>query len=209
MTEPAAPQIETLFATRLYRADLDGMEGLNDELAACCRSAAEDDAAGRKWSARNGYTGYTSYSSLDDLPWRFPAFKSLKAHLDRHARAFAKLQEWNLGSKKLELDNLWINVLDPGGFHGSHIHPNSVISGTYYVDIPDGASSIRFEDPRLALMMASPPRKPKAARDMQPSIPIAPRAGTVLMWESWLRHEVTLNQADAERISVSFNYAWR
>lgn len=209
MTEPTAPQIDTLFATRLYRAELDGIGALNDELAACCRSAAEDDAAGQKWSAKNLYTGYTSYSSLDDLPWRFPAVKTLKAHLDRHAKAFAKLQEWNLGDKKLELDSLWINVLDPGGFHGSHIHPNSVISGTYYVEIPDGASSIRFEDPRLPLMMAAPPRKPKAARELQASIPVAPRAGTLLMWESWLRHEVSLNQADSERISISFNYAWR
>jgi uncharacterized protein (TIGR02466 family) len=28
------------------------------------------------------------------------------------------------------------------------------------------------------------------------------------MWESWLRHEVPLNQAEEDRISVSFNYAW-
>lgn len=209
MTEPTAPIIETLFATRIYRADLDGMEVLNTELAACCRSAAEDDSAGQKWSEKNGYTGYTSYSSLDDLPWRFPAVKTLKSMLDKHAKNFAKIQEWALGDKKLELDNIWINVLDPGGFHGSHIHPNSVISGTYYVEIPDGASSIRYEDPRLPLMMAAPPRKPKAARELQSSIPFAPRAGTLLMWESWLRHEVTLNQAESERISISFNYAWR
>jgi len=32
-------------------------------------------------------------------------------------------------------------------------------------------------------------------------------AGTVLIWESWLRHEVPANAAKAERISVSFNYA--
>lgn len=209
MTDTNAPLIETLFATRLYRADLVGMEVLNQELAACCRSAADDDTAGQKWSEKNGYPGYTSYSSLDDLPWRFPAVKTLKAHLDRHAKAFAKVQEWNLGERKLELDSLWINVLDPGGFHGSHLHPNSVISGTYYVDIPEGASAIRFEDPRLAMMMAAPPRKPKAGREFQTSIPVAPTAGTLLMWESWLRHEVPLNQADSERISISFNYAWR
>ena len=36
-----------------------------------------------------------------------------------------------------------------------------------------------------------------------------PRPGLLLMWESWLRHEVPLNEAESERISVSFNYAWR
>ena len=34
-------------------------------------------------------------------------------------------------------------------------------------------------------------------------------SGTVLLWESWLRHEVPLNQSAEERISVSFNYRWR
>lgn len=207
--QAAAPALETLFATRIYRALLAEMLPLNDELAACCRSAAEDDAAGQKWSAKNGYPGYTSYSSLDDLPWRFPAVKTLKTQLDKHAKAYAKLQEWNLGDRKLELDSLWINVLDPGGFHGSHLHPNSVISGTYYVEIPEGASALRFEDPRLGLMMAAPPRKPKAPRDMQPFVPMQPTPGTLLLWESWLRHEVVLNQAESERISISFNYAWR
>jgi uncharacterized protein (TIGR02466 family) len=34
------------------------------------------------------------------------------------------------------------------------------------------------------------------------------RAGRVVLFESWLRHEVPPNQARGERVSVSFNYAW-
>jgi len=41
----------------------------------------------------------------------------------------------------------------------------------------------------------------------QPFVYLAPQAGTVLMWESRLRHEVPMNAAKADRISVSFNYA--
>jgi uncharacterized protein (TIGR02466 family) len=36
-----------------------------------------------------------------------------------------------------------------------------------------------------------------------------PVPGTVLLWESWLRHEVPLNEAESERISISFNYSWQ
>jgi uncharacterized protein (TIGR02466 family) len=32
--------------------------------------------------------------------------------------------------------------------------------------------------------------------------------GDVLLWESWLRHEVPMNMSEEERISVSFNYGW-
>ena len=35
-----------------------------------------------------------------------------------------------------------------------------------------------------------------------------PLPGEVFLWESWLRHEVPVNMADDDRISVSFNYGW-
>ena len=58
-------------------------------------------------------------------------------------------------------------------------------------------------------MMAAPPRKAKAKPENRQFAYVAPRAGTVLLWESWLRHEVPVNEAESERISISFNYAWR
>ena len=201
---------EAFFVTRIYRADL-GTKAprLNDELEAACLSIAEDDTAGQRWCRKHGYPGYTSYASLNDLPWRVPVFGELKKALDAHVATFAKELEFELGKTKLALDSLWINVLPEGGVHTSHIHPHSVISGTYYVTIPEGASAIKFEDPRLAFMMAAPSKKPKARPDNRPFVYIAPTPGTVLLWESWLRHEVPLNEAESERISISFNYAWK
>ena len=136
-------------------------------------------------------------------------FGELKQALDKHVAAFAKELEYDLGQGKLQLDSLWINVLPPGGVHTSHIHPHSVVSGTYYVTIPDGASALKLEDPRLGFMLAAPPRKKKAKPENRQFAYIAPNPGTVLLWESWLRHEVPLNEAESERISVSFNYGWR
>ena len=56
-------------------------------------------------------------------------------------------------------------------------------------------------------MMAAPPRKNRAARDNQTFVYLDPKGGTLLLWESWLRHEVPLNRATGDRISISFNYA--
>ena len=203
--------IDTLFVTRIYRAELAGAKAtqLNDDIETACLSIAEDDAAGRRWCAKNGYPGYTSYASLNDLPWRVPVFGDLVKALDTHVAAFAKQLDFDLGTSKLTLDSLWINVLPPGGIHSSHIHPHSVISGTYYVTIPERASAIKFEDPRLGLMMAAPPRTKRARADNRPFAYVQPTPRTVILWESWLRHEVPLNEADSERISVSFNYRWR
>jgi len=203
-------QIESLFATRLYRAHLSEFPKAPQagELETACWSIAEDDEAGQDWCEENGYPGYTSYASLDDLPWRFPVFKDLAKVLDKHAAAFARDLAFDLDGKKLSLDALWINILPTGGIHTSHIHPHSVISGTTYVAMPAGASALKLEDPRSAMMMAAPIRKAKARRELRSFIYVAPKAGDVVLWESWLRHEVPMNMSDEDRISVSFNYGW-
>jgi uncharacterized protein (TIGR02466 family) len=208
----AAPksQIESLFATRLYRADLSAYAPKidADELAASCYAIAEDDEAGQQWCEENDYPGYTSYASLTDLPWRFPIFKDIVKALDKHIAAFAKDLEFDLGAGKLVLEDIWINILPEGGTHASHIHPHSVISGTTYVAMPEGASALKLEDPRLAMMMAAPTRIKSARRELQPFIYVKPEIGEVLLWESWLRHEVPMNLSEDDRISVSFNYKW-
>ena len=203
-------QIESLFVTRLYSAELSelGKAIDADELEASCLSIAQDDVAGQEWCEENDFPGYTSYASLADLGWRFPIFKELVKVLDKHVAAFVKDLDFDLGDKKIKLDSLWINILPTGGVHTSHLHPHSVISGTTYVAMPEGASAIKFEDPRMAMMMAAPPRKTKARQELRNFIYVAPKVGEVLLWESWLRHEVPINMADEERISVSFNYGW-
>ncbi len=203
-------QIESLFTTRLYHAALNelGAPIDKDELHASCLSIAEDDAAGQAWSEANNYPGYTSYASLSDLPWRFPIFADLVTVLDLHVAAFVEDLEFDLDGKALRLEDLWINILPPGGTHASHLHPHSVISGTTYVAMPEGASALKLEDPRSARMMAAPARRKDARRELQAFVYLEPQVGDILLWESWLRHEVPLNMADEERISVSFNYAW-
>lgn len=204
----AMSQTLSLFATRIHRAAFSKSGALNEDIVAAALSFAEDDGLGRRWSEDNAYPGYTSYGSLTDLPTRASCFAALKKLLDAEAAKFARVVHFDLGGGKLKLDNLWINILDPGGFHSGHIHPHSIISGTYYAQVPDGAASLKFEDPRLPMMMAAPTRTEDAPQDLRNFVYLAPEPGMMLMWESWLRHEVVLNDSEDPRISVSFNYRW-
>ena len=206
------PNLRPLFVTQVYQDSLAGERGFsafNAELEDACHMLAQEDAAGRAWCKTNGYGGYTSYASLDDLPTRVSCFGALKTKLDRHAGAFAKALSLDLGAGRLRLDSLWVNVLKPGAAHTSHIHPHSVISGTIYVATPPGASALKLEDPRLAMMMAAPPRTADAPETARSFVYLTPEPGTILMWESWLRHEVPVNRAKQARVSISFNYGWR
>ena len=204
--------LRSLFVTRIYEASLAGDRGFADfnaELEDMVRMLAEEDLAGRAWCKEHRYSGYTSYASLDDLPQRATVFADLKRKLDRHVAVYAKDLSLDLGAGRLKLDSLWVNVLKPGATHSSHIHPHSVISGTVYVATPPGASALKLEDPRLAMMMAAPPRLEDAPEDARAFVYLTPEPGTLLMWESWLRHEVPPNGAKKDRISISFNYGWR
>ena len=188
----------SLFATQLYEAEI-AEESLLSDLAHSIRTLAQDDEAGQRWSKEHRYSGYTSYASLNDLPKRDPVFADLAKLLTRHAAKFAKDCAFDL-ARKPGLDSLWVNLLKSGGQHSGHIHPHSILSGTLYVEVPAGSGAIRFEDPRLPLMMAAPPRA-------ETFVTVQPRPGVMLMWESWLRHEVLAGAGKGERLSISFNFA--
>ena len=191
-----------LFPTLLNESEIGS--GLLPALAHSIRTLAADDEAGRRWSREHLYPGYTSYASLDDLTRRDPAFADLAKILTRQARSFARELAWETRPK---LDSLWVNLLKTSGNHCGHIHPQSILSGTLYVEVPAGSGAIRFEDPRLGLMMAAPTRASDAPEELRPFVTIQPRPGQVLMWESWLRHEVLAGTGRGERLSISFNFA--
>ena len=190
--------VRSLFATNLYEAELND-EALLADLTHSIRTLATDDAAGQRWSREHRYAGYTSYASLNDLPRRDPAFAELAKALVRHAAKFAQECAFDL-NRKPRLDSLWVNLLKAGGHHSGHVHPHSIISGTLYVEVPKGSGAIRFEDPRLPLMMAAPSRA-------DTFVTVQPRPGLLLLWESWLRHEVIAGSGRGERLSISFNFA--
>lgn len=195
-----------LFTSHLQQTKLSRGALLEDLLDACWM-IEDGDQAGHDWCEREGYPGYTSYASLDDLPVRAPAFADLIKQLDGFAHHFAEARFWDLGTARLNCDSLWINILGEGGTHSGHIHPNSVISGTCYIAMPSGAGRIKFEDPRLGMMMAAPPLKKDAPEDSARFAYLTPEPGDVLMWESWLRHEVLASRTEEPRISISFNYS--
>ncbi|MEZ5946079.1 MAG: TIGR02466 family protein [Hyphomonas sp.] len=196
----------SLFPTLVKEASL-GTDSLRAGLESACWLLEEEDVAGNEWCDAEGYDGYTSYASLDDLPERFPEFAELKKLLDRQAAEFARELHWDLEGFRLKLDAIWVNILGEGGSHSNHIHPGSVISGTYYVSVPEGAGTLKLEDPRLSKLMAAPQLTDETPEAMRRFIYLAPQEGHAFFWESWLRHEVMPNRSEEPRVSISFNYA--
>jgi uncharacterized protein (TIGR02466 family) len=199
-----------LFPTLVYEARLPaaGWRAFNQRLLHECLQTREDDIAGQRWSAARYPGGYTSYGSLCRMHTLSPTFAALERKLRRHVRAYARALELDLEGRELAITDSWINIMPRLVVHSLHLHPLSTISGTYYVQTPRGAPGIKFEDPRLDRFMAAPPRKPDCRPEHQPWVTVPASAGKLVLFESWLRHEVPPNPVVAERISISFNYGW-
>jgi uncharacterized protein (TIGR02466 family) len=196
------------FPTLIYCEPLQkrGLASLNADLAEECRQLRDFDTAGRKWSEKNYPGGYTSYASMDELHRFSSGFEALERTIRRHVMAYSKALEFDLKGREIRMTDCWVNIMPPTAAHSLHLHPLAFVSGTYYVATPKGCPGLKFEDPRLDRFMAAPPKKADARQ--RPHLTYPAEAGNLILFESWLRHEVTANRVDGERISISFNYNW-
>lgn len=200
----------SFFPTRIWAATLPAgrADALNERLLRECRQLALDDLAGRRWSRRNYPGGFTSYASAHRMHELSPTFARLARWIDGQVRRLVAELEFDLGGKPLCMTDCWVNVMPRGVTHGLHLHPLSVVSGTYYVRVPRGAPGLKFEDPRLERYMGAPPRTADAGERNRAWVTMPAAPGSLLLFESWLRHEVVSNQSAGERVSISFNYGW-
>jgi uncharacterized protein (TIGR02466 family) len=204
--------IQAWFPTFLYRSPLVRAAAagrtLNRELLAECYQIRDHDDAGRRWSAKNYPGGFTSYGSMCRLHKMSSTFMDLERHVNRHVRRFAKHLDFDLEGRELAMTDCWVNIMPKFTVHSLHLHPLSTLSGTYYVKTPAGCSALKFEDPRLSKFMAAPPRKAEPRPGNRTFVSYPAKAGNVVLFESWIRHEVAANRVEAERVSISFNYSW-
>lgn len=202
--------IHTLFPSFVYESPLTpkSVKKMNQEIVTEAFQFKKMDHEGRLWSEQNYPRGYTSYGSIDNIHKISSTFEGLEKMIRRHVFKYARFLEMDINPKQLQMSSCWINIMPPSVTHTMHIHPLSVISGTYYVQTPKNCSAIKFEDPRMDQFMATPPRKSSAQLKNQRFFKVQPKAGSVVLFESWMRHEVPPNQAAEDRISISFNYDW-
>lgn len=135
-----------------------------------------------------------------------PNFEEFEKALMPFVNEFVKASAWDLGGNKLKMTTCWVNYMGYGTHHTMHTHPHSVLSGVWYVSLPDKSSAFKIEDPRHGYMMAAPVRKANCPERLKPFIELKPREGDFYLFESWMRHEVPVNLSRKPRLSVSFNF---
>ena len=101
----------------------------------------------------------------------------------------------------------WVNCSWGGAHNSAHVHPGSELSGVLYVQVPEDSGVIVFRDPRPQCEMTQlGPKLGPTGHNLMPRHPVAPEAGTLLLFPSWLMHQVEPgNNESTPRIAISFN----
>lgn len=192
--ENAAPEVIRLFPTFVWRRQLEQriFVPLNRNILAKLDELmvpAVEEQPPSAWQSR---------PSLHELP----EFRALTAHIE--AEVGDVLAFLKISGATIRITGCWANVLAPGAAHVMHSHPNNFLSGVYYVQVPRGAGTINFHDPRPQTAIIRPPVTALTAYNTDQTV-VAVNDGTLLVFPAWLPHSVSPNTSGQRRVSISFN----
>lgn len=185
------------FPTPIWHFILDDYQQLNERLLQEIKAEQQRDRTGEKWS---NILGWHSVSNLHQRA-SFAEFNSI---IGANLIEVATCLHWDLQKFSLELKSCWAIVNGKLASNSVHNHPNSILSGVYYLQAPENSGVISFSDPRSAAQMLVPPLTEYSPWTL-PKISYQPQAGTMLLFPSWLLHGVEMNMSGEPRISLSFN----
>jgi uncharacterized protein (TIGR02466 family) len=191
----APPELRShdLFPTRIWQAHLDALEPffgqwVQDVLA---MRAADPEPAGR--TVRRGW------NSKDMSVLERPGFAALRGAI--RAACASALAEMGQGGREFELQS-WINLHDRGGFNFLHLHEGSLLSGSFYLQLPPASGEFVFRDPRPGVIHGS---IKGAVPNGHSDIHLTPSAGLLVLFPCWIEHYVEPHDNDAPRITIAFN----
>ena len=146
-----------------------------------------------------GRTNRGGWNSVDNAVLHQPVFAELH-QVVRHycAQAF---MEMGLSTPAFEVQS-WVNIHDRGGFNFQHMHEGALLSGTFYLQVPEGSGALVFKDPRPGVLNTyAKGNGANAYKDIQ----LRPSAGLLVLFPHWLEHFVEPHENDMPRICIPFN----
>jgi uncharacterized protein (TIGR02466 family) len=135
---------------------------------------------------------------------------------DQMLALIGQLNGYDLATlQRLQIYNhCWFHITRRGGFFGLHNHPNASWSGVYSVDPgrsdPDKTDSglLSFVNPMITSAMHMDPGNQRMSLPYGNQIAhLRLEPGQLVLFPSWVLHDVKPFEGDGERITIAFN-AW-
>ena len=190
--------IESIFNTPVYWVDLK----LDNKSLYKSSMSLSKSSKGRHVSNQGGWQS-NNLELTNDSP-----FITLFTKVIEHGNIFGK--DISYQGNQLSIDNIWVNINGYKDYNNIHHHPNVLLSGVYYVSVPENCGKLMFAHPAMELMQYNWSHRQKqwAENNVYTSISWNVNAvvGRLYIFPSWLRHDVQPNLNKKEkRISISFN----
>lgn len=150
-------------------------------------------------SDTSGYTSYYVESLLKNEDF-FP----LKKYLDSAIKLSLSEKE-ETTNFDLEWMDFWYTIYGKGHIVQEHFHPNSIISGVFYLKCPPKCGDIVFCDNNYNFKNYCVNTTCLKTFTYPKEYPVTPESGMILLFPSWLSHKTTPNQSDGEKIMFAFN----
>ena len=187
---------EYYFPTPIYIKDIPNAKELNISLTRHIIEWSHADEGLKKTNVKGWHSGTDMHKK--------PEYNDLIKELFIMQQEIFK--EEHLESEPL-LGNMWANINYPGSYNRSHLHPNALFSGVYYVQTPKDSGILKVMDSRQGAQLVMPRQKSgKLPAKLWREVNFPPIAGRIIIFPAWLWHGVEDNKSNELRISVSFNF---
>ena len=195
---------ELLFPTPVWEKQFPNSKELNKHLFKHIKAWSKKEPGVEKTNAGTGWHSETNMANK-------PEYEGLTQELFTMVKEI--FTDYGL-EMPFFMGNMWANINYPGAYNKIHLHPNSTLSGAYYVKVPkDSADCIFVEDPRPGPNIIMPRRTDsvKDIRSLWRVVKYKPTEGHCIMFPAWVPHGVEENRTKLKgdaglRVSVSFNF---
>jgi uncharacterized protein (TIGR02466 family) len=111
---------------------------------------------------------------------------------------------WEYVPNKQRVVAMWAIINKKNSYNVKHNHQNCYLSSAYYIKKPENSGDITFYDPKEVKTYRFPEVERNTSYSAE-SITVKPKEGDLLIFPSYLYHDVGVNLSDEERVVVSFN----
>lgn len=191
---------ETWFSVPIWARKVVKHESINKHLL----QVTEQMEIETKSITRSNVGGWHSISSLH----QDERFADIRKIIGRTSAECAKHLGFDFTKANLVFQEMWINKNSPGDYNKAHVHPNAVLSGSYYVKVPQNSGNIEFYDPVRERIMSVYPIKKRTKVNSQ-ALEYRCSDGLLVIFPSWLQHSVQPNRSDDFRVSIAFNMGYQ
>ena len=189
---------QNLFSVPIFHGKLDNWKKYNRDLLPVCHEVRKEteDMSELPWNCHV----WSSYA-YDDQLFKRPEFQEISKVIAKYVRAYMDKRQWK-GEAKMLMTELWVNYQEKYQYQEYHDHRERVISGIYYIDVPEGTPGIMMQTPLKANFDDLFFNEDSCQEVNHLKI----ETGDILLFPSWLNHGVKANMTENASINLAFNF---